>query len=91
MLTLNKEKSKIVKFDRDNSFEYLGFTFLYVKKTRLSAITNRRDITDKEKVLVFPSRTKVIEFKRKLKKVIVSSQNLTAYELIKKLNPMLRG
>ena len=90
-LTLNKDKSKIVKFDRNNSFEFLGFTFLYVKKTRLSAITNRRDITHKEKVLVYPSRSKVIEFKRRLKKVIASSQNLTPYELINILNPMLSG
>jgi group II intron reverse transcriptase/maturase len=90
-LTLNKEKSKIVKFDRDNSFEFLGFTFFYVKNPKVSTINYRREITDMGKVLVYPSRSKVIEFKRRLKKVIASAQNLTAYELIKKLNPMLIG
>lgn len=90
-LTINKEKSKVVKFDKDNSFDFLGFTFAFFKKGKLSSITNRRDISGIEKLWVYPSRNKVFEFRRRIKLVIKSSLNLTAFELIKKLNPILRG
>jgi RNA-directed DNA polymerase len=42
-------------------------------------------------IALFPNKEKVRNFILKLKQIISDSQNLTAMELISKLNPMIRG
>lgn len=42
-------------------------------------------------IALFPNKEKVRNFIQKLKQIISESQNLTAMELISKLNPMIRG
>lgn len=98
-LQINKEKSKDIYFsfkktkkeEPSPKFDFLGFTFMYQSNVKLSRIISRRDITSSKKVIISPSRQNVISFKRKLKIMIGKNSNLTAIELLQKLNPVLRG
>jgi hypothetical protein len=42
-------------------------------------------------IALYPNKVKVINFIKKLKEIVKESQNLTAVELITKLNPIIRG
>ena len=98
-LQINKKKSKDIYFsfkktkkeEPSPKFDFLGFTFMYQSNVRLSRIISRKDMTNSKKVIVSPSRQNVISFKRKLKILIGKNSNLTAIELLQKLNPVLRG
>lgn len=48
-------------------------------------------MTSKKKVVIYPNRENIIGFKRKLKVLIGKNTNITAIELLNKLNPVLRG
>ena len=97
-LQINKKKSKDIYFsfkkikkeDPSPKFDFLGFTFMYQSNVRLSRIISRKDMTNSKKVIISPSRQNVISFKRKLKILIGKNSNLTAIELLQKLNPVLR-
>ena len=99
-LRINENKSKDIYFsyikqkkeESSPKFDFLGFTFMYQSRIRLSRIISRRDMTNSnKKVIISPSRQNIINFKRKLKNVIDKNSNLTAIELLQKLNPILRG
>jgi len=98
-LQINKQKSKDIYFsfkktkkeEPSPKFDFLGFTFMYQSNVKLSRILSRKDITNSKKVIISPSRQNVISFKRKLKVLIGKNNNLTAIELLQKLNPVLRG
>lgn len=90
-LIINKDKSKTIDFSINGaSFHFLGYTFSRFDKIKISSTTNRRDLKD-NKVLIRPERSKVLNFKHKLKSTINECKNNTAIELISKLNPILRG
>lgn len=42
-------------------------------------------------IALYPNKKKVMEVIKKMKSIITKSQNLTAYSLIAKLNPIIRG
>lgn len=42
-------------------------------------------------IALYPSKKKAIELIKKIRTIFRESQNLTAYELIVKLNPTIRG
>ncbi len=42
-------------------------------------------------IALYPNRKKMIEFVARIKDIIHESQNLSAMELISKLNPIIRG
>jgi hypothetical protein len=42
-------------------------------------------------IALFPNRKRLLMFLDRIKKVFQEAQNLTAMELICKLNPMIRG
>jgi RNA-directed DNA polymerase len=98
-LQINEKKSKEIFFsfskeskkDPSPKFDFLGFTFMYQSNVRLSRIISKRHMTNSKKVIISPSRQNVIAFKRKLKTLIGKNSNLTAIELLQKLNPILRG
>lgn len=98
-LKINKKKSKDLylsfkktkKEEPSPKFDFLGFTFMYQSNVRLSRIISRKDMTNSRKVIISPSRQNVISFKKKLKTLINKNSNLTAIELLQKLNPVLRG
>lgn len=90
-LTLNKEKTQILELKEEKGFDYLGYTFQYFENPKISAIHNRADLTIKEKLFIYPSRDKVLAIKHKIKETIAKSKELSAYQLIKILNPVIMG
>lgn len=84
-------KKKLKKREPSPKFNLLGFTFMFQTSVKISRIISRRDMTNKKKVVIYPSRENIIGFKRKLKVLIGKNTNLTAIELLNKLNPVLRG
>jgi RNA-directed DNA polymerase len=100
-LSLNETKTKILYFGKENEkgeiipmgnkFQFLGFIFHFIPNPKISSFFNRKDLLEDAKLFVYPDRVKFINFKNKIKTVISESKNLTAYELIKKLNPLITG
>lgn len=90
-LWLSPQKTKIFSLAQKNTqLDFLGYTFKYqdkwaAKRTMVYGRDSRRVIA------LYPNRDKVINFINKLKEIIKSSKNLSAMELISKLNPIIRG
>jgi RNA-directed DNA polymerase len=83
-------KKKLKKDESSSKFNFLGFTFMFQTSARISRIISRGDMTGNKKVIIYPSRENTIGFKRKLKVLIEKNTNITAIELLNKLNPVLR-
>lgn len=84
-------KKKLKKDEPSPKLNFLGFTFMLQTNVRISRIISRRDMTGNKKVIIYPSKDNIIDFKRKLKVLIGKNTNITAIELLNKLNPVLRG
>jgi hypothetical protein len=80
LFTLSDEKSQL---------NFLGYVFKYNShwKPKKPFVFKH---SGESAIAVYPSREKVKEVNKKLKKIISKSQNLTAYSLISKLNPIIR-
>jgi RNA-directed DNA polymerase len=98
-LQINRKKSKYIYFSLKKNkkekpttkFNFLGFRFLYQQKTRFSRVISRKDITNSNKMIISLSRQNILSLKKKLKTLISKHSNLTAMELLQKLNYILRG
>ncbi len=90
-LWLSPEKTKIFNLaQKDAQLDFLGYTFKYQQKWS-SKRTMVFSKTTKTAIALFPEKKKVRNFIQKLKEIFSNSQNLTAMELISKLNPIIRG
>lgn len=80
-LELNTEKSRIINALRTR-FNFLGFTFRYDK-----------DLYGRSKnyLNIFPRKEASKKFREKIKTVLSSYKNYRPTELVKKLNPIIRG
>jgi 5-methylcytosine-specific restriction endonuclease McrA len=61
-----------------------------VNKVKSSIIVSRRYLAN-NRVLTFPKMSNLKQIKVKVKAIIKNSQNLTATELVMKLNPIIKG
>jgi len=93
-LNRNSTKSKIIKWENNAKFDYLGFTFHYILEKRFSKITMQRRF-DKNFIrgglYVYPSKIKVQTFRKKIKETIKNNLNVSPYRLVNILNPIIRG
>ena len=91
-LWLDTPKTKTFSLSHKNTqLDFLGYTFKFsnkwsAKRTMVFSRENSNNV-----IALFPNKEKVRNFILKLKQIINDSQNLTAMELISKLNPMIRG
>jgi len=84
-LELHKDKTKVVDLDKDESFDFLGFTFRY-------HYNRTKKMNRKRSVYYYPSAKSIKYIKTKLRDVISSSQHLNLTDLCQqRLNPILRG
>lgn len=93
-LECNLSKSKIFKWENNAKFNYLGFTFHYILKKKVSQITVQRKLNQnfiRGGLYVYPSKTKVQQFKKKIKALILKNINVSPFRLIKIINPIIRG
>lgn len=93
-LNKNPIKSKVLKWENNVKFDYLGFTFHYILGKRFSKITMQRR-HDKNFVrsglYVYPSKLEIQSFKNKIKETIKSNLNVSPYRLVNILNPIIRS
>mmetsp|Transcript_11895 Transcript_11895/g.22892 ORF Transcript_11895/g.22892 Transcript_11895/m.22892 type:complete len:798 (-) Transcript_11895:108-2501(-) len=90
----NLSKSKILKWEHNAKFNYLGFTFHYILKSKPTKITTQRKLNKnfvRGGLYVYPSNTKVQLFKDKIKSTINKNLNLSPFRLIKIVNPIIAG
>lgn len=93
-LEINLSKSKIVKWKNNAKFDYLGFTFHYILKKKITKVTVQRRFNKnfvRGGLYVYPSKIKVQMFKKKIKTIINKNLNVSPFRLIKILNPILTG
>nr|AYE93198.1 hypothetical protein C0995_000021 [Termitomyces sp.] len=90
-LWLSPQKTKQFCLSQKNvQIDFLGYTFKYNPKWsyRRTMIFSRQT---EGAIALYPNRMKVITFIDKLQEIFKNSQNLSAMELITKLNPIIRG
>jgi group II intron reverse transcriptase/maturase len=91
-LQYNLSKSKIIKWENNAKFDYLGFTFHYVLKKKLTKITTLKKFNKnfiRTGLYVYPSNPKVQAFKKKIKLTINENLNVSPFRLIKIINPII--
>lgn len=91
-LWLSPQKTKTFSLSQKNTqLDFLGYTFKFSNKwsSKRTMVFSRENSNNE--IALFPNKEKVRNFILKLKQIISDSQNLTAIELISKLNPMIRG
>jgi RNA-directed DNA polymerase len=81
-LQLNKDKTRIV--DARDGFDFLGVHF------RMSRI-GKKGVKIKEHCVVWPSDRSMKRIRRRIKEVISRRYELSLEELIRELNPVIRG
>lgn len=91
IIYLGKEDERGEVTPIEGKFNFLGFTYHYIPKPKISSFFNRKDLLCKDKIFVYPNRDKFKNFKKKIKEIIKRSKNLTAYQLIKVINPIITG
>jgi len=91
-LALSPDKTKLFRLKEDNQqLDFLGYTFKYQEKWSIKKHMFYTHHAGSRGIALYPNKVKVLAFIDKIKNVFVRSQNLDAYNLIAKLNPMLRG
>lgn len=88
---INTEKSRTFKWNEGETFNYLGYTHRKVYKVKTNnIIVSRNDMAD-HRVLTYPKAIKFKEIKERIKDIIKKAKNKNASDLIKELNPVIRG
>lgn len=96
-LMIHPNKSRTILFNVNTPFNFLGYTFVYLIRTRhirnktLHTNTPEYRLEGRPRLFVYPSKTAVKSFKICLKILIKQNQNISAYRLIALLNPKIRG
>lgn len=92
-LNINEDKSKLYKWSNNVKFNYLGFTFHYITKTKRSRITEQmsnKGTKLRGGLYVYPCDFKIKTFKMKIKSIL-RNINMSPYRIIQELNPIIRG
>nr|YP_010121826.1 hypothetical protein KQ509_mgp04 [Monilinia fructicola]QRF72202.1 hypothetical protein [Monilinia fructicola] len=90
-LWLSPEKTKQYQLSNPNAqLDFLGYTFKYSSKwnQKRTMIYSKNTLGA---IALYPNREKLIKFISHVKDIVHASQNLSAIELISKLNPVIRG
>lgn len=91
-LTLSPEKTKIFRLsDDDAELNLLGYTFKYQPKWRINKGVFFEAHAGSRGIALYPNKNKVLAIIKKIKTIFYSSQNSDGYNLIAKLNPVIRG
>jgi hypothetical protein len=93
-LKINKGKSRVIFFNEATDhkpirFSFLGYTFMYTPKVKFSRLIGKYNLIGSARLIIHPDRERILIFKKKIKDIVSRSYNLTATELIVKLNPII--
>jgi RNA-directed DNA polymerase len=90
-LALSQEKTKLFSLKEDNKqLDFLGYTFKYQDKWSIKKHMFYTNHAGSRGIVFYPNKVKVIAFIDKIRLIFKGSQNLDAYNLIARLNPLLR-
>jgi RNA-directed DNA polymerase len=82
-LTINEEKSRVVKFSAGDPLNFLGYTFRWV---------GRRDESGRQMVLCRPQRERRTQFLRELRIMLRHCLPIAVEEVVRNVvNPRVRG
>jgi group II intron reverse transcriptase/maturase len=89
-LTLSSEKTKILSVLRGDKIRFLGYCFQYQNKfsPKYNQFNDRLNLNG---IACFPEKENYMTKVKEIKDIFRKSQNDTAYTLITKLNPIIRG
>jgi RNA-directed DNA polymerase len=96
-LEIHPNKSQTVLLNINKPFDFLGYTFVYLIRTKFirSKLLHRNipeyRLHGRPRLFVHPSKSAIKSFKSRLKALIKHNQNTSAYQLIALLNPRIRG
>ena len=96
-LEIHPNKSRTILFKLNTPFDFLGYTFIYLIRTKfiknkmLHGSKPEYRLHGRPRLFVHPSRSAIKSFKIRLKAFIKKNQNVSAYRLIAVLNPKIRG
>lgn len=89
-LNLSPEKTKIFPME-NNKINFLGYIIQHRDDWKIKYQIMHSRIGKKEGIAVYPSKESVVKIMDKVKEITQTNNNLSAFELITKLNPILRG
>ena len=91
-LRLNPQKTKIFRLsDKNAQLDFLGYTFKYNTKWKIKPHVFYTCHAGSRGIALYPNKKKMHSFIAKIKFIFKKSNNLDAYNLIARLNPILRG
>jgi RNA-directed DNA polymerase len=96
-LVIHPNKTKTVKFVLNKPFDFLGYTFIYLVRTKfiknkmLHGSKPEYRLDGRPRLFVHPSRLAIKSFKTRLKNLLKKNYNVSAYRLIALLNPIIRN
>ena len=88
-LELSEEKTKIIGI-RKEPLDFLGYRLKYQEKWK-KYYSFFKDKIGRSRIGLYPIKEKLLLVAKKLKNIIEKSYNESAYSLIVKLNPIIRG
>lgn len=89
-LKLSPEKTKIFTL-KERDLDYLGYTFMFREKWHHGNKNVFKERANKSGIALIPSKKSWLSISKKLKDIYKKSMNLNSYNLIAKLNPIIRG
>jgi RNA-directed DNA polymerase len=96
-LEIHPNKSRTIYFKINAPFDFLGYTFVYLIRTNnirskfLMRYIREYRLEGRPRLYVYPSTLKYNSIKLKIKETLRSNYNITVFQLISKLNPIIRG
>jgi len=96
-LEIHPNKSRTLYFKINVPFNFLGYTFVYLIRTNhirskfLMRYIREYRLKGIPRLYVYPSSLKYNNIKLKIKEILKSNYNTTVFQLISKLNPIIRG
>lgn len=89
-LSLSTQKTKIISIEKGEKLNFLGYTFQYFGKLsyKYKLFHERQEL---DGIACYPQKAKYESIVNRIKSVFDESKNLSAYTIIAKLNPMIRG
>jgi hypothetical protein len=96
-LVIHPDKSRTIYFKVNNPFNFLGYTFVYLTRTKhiknkfLMRFVHEYRLDGRPRLYVYPSTIKYQSIKLKIKKILRSNYNINIFRLISILNPIIIG
>lgn len=91
-LVLLTDKTKIIRLSKPHEkLNFLGYTFQYEKEWNAKRTVMYSNHSGARAIALYPNREKLLALIKKIKNIFNKSQNLSAYQLISILNPIISG